>query len=79
MSESHFSRWPITDEDRRKVVDTLLECVANGSPMHQIRAAKTLLEIDVRNRHGEIAIPVEDLQRILDERKAEGGIDKVST
>jgi hypothetical protein len=69
MANPHFQRWPIDDQDRRKVVDVLLECVANGSPMHRIRAAKTLLEIDLRNRINEISIPLEELQAIIEERK----------
>jgi hypothetical protein len=78
MSESKFSRWPINDEDRRKVVETLLECVANGSPMHSIRAARVLMEIDVRNRHNEISIGIDELQEIIEQRKQdEGGHENV--
>ncbi len=66
-----FCKWPISTADRQAVVETLLDIVASGSPQHQIRAAKTLLEMDDSNRESEVTIDFDEIRKILEERKAE--------
>jgi len=71
IAEPSFERWPISPGDREAVVSTLLGIVENGSPQHQIRAAKTLIEMDQLNRTNEVTIDFDRIRQILAERAEE--------
>ena len=44
-----YSRWPLTYDERRLVIESLLQIVKTASDLHSIRAARVLLEIDAQN------------------------------
>ncbi len=73
-SES-WNRWPITSKDRKRVVERLLDIVTNGSPIHSIRAARTLIEMDAVNVQAMDVIDKDLIVEVLNSRKGRKDAD----